>query len=130
MKLQKPLPVTFQEQAIPPNVRLVGAAAIAHELSIAAPVRRPSCVAEQHVGGSRRREGVWTVFDKRYWSGDSFADHLAFSLKHEDADLLVLKRIFEACATGRSPKGWYAQRAVSTTLRQPDSAFTVATPRW
>ena len=96
MKLQRPLPVTFQEQAIPPNVRLVGAAAIAHELSIAAPVRRPSCVAEQHVGGSRRREGVWTVFDKRYWSGDSFADHLAFSLKHEDADLLVLKRIFEA----------------------------------
>ena len=58
MKLQTPLPVTFQEQAIPPNVRLVGAAAIAHELSIAAPVRRPSCVAEQHVGGSRRRDGV------------------------------------------------------------------------
>ena len=24
----------------------------------------------------------------------------------------------------------YAVRAVSTTLRQPDSAFTVATPRW
>ena len=53
-------------------------------------------MAEQHVGGSRRREGVWTVFDKRYWPGDSLADHLAFSLKHEDADLLVLKRIFEA----------------------------------
>ena len=96
MKLQKPLPVTFQEQAIPLNGRLVGAAAIAHELLIAAPVRRPSCVAEQHVGGSRRRDRVWTVFDKRYWPGDSLADHLAFSLKHEDADLLVLKRIFEA----------------------------------
>ena len=96
MKLQKPPPVTFQEQATPRNARLVGAAAIVHELLIAAPVRRPSCVAEQHVGGSRRRDRVWTVFDKRYWPGDSFADHMAFSLKHENTDLLVLKRIFEA----------------------------------
>lgn len=96
MKLERPQGATFQEQAIPAGARLAGAAALVHELSIAAPGRRPSCVADQHVSGSRRRDGAWTVYDKRYWPGDEFADHLAFVLKHEDADFLVLKRIFEA----------------------------------
>ncbi|HKE84182.1 MAG TPA: Fic family protein [Vicinamibacterales bacterium] len=96
MKLQRPQTGTFQEQTIPQGARLAGAAALVHELAIPAPVRRPSCVAEQHVRGSRRHEGAWTVYDKRYWPGDSYDDHFAFILKHEDADLLVLKRIFAA----------------------------------
>jgi len=96
MNLERPQSATFQDQTIPPGARLAGAAALVHELSIAAPVRRPSCVADQHVSGSRRRDGAWTVYDKRYWPGDEYADHLAFVLKHEDADFLVLKRIFEA----------------------------------
>ena len=69
-----------------------------HELSIAAPVRRPSCVAEQHVSGSRRRDRrldcVSIIATGRAMP---FADHLAFVLKHEDVDLLVLKRIFAGC---------------------------------
>jgi hypothetical protein len=96
MRLEKPQPATFRDQTIPQGTRLAGAAALAHELSIAAPVRRPSCVAEQHVSGSRRQDGAWTVFDKRYWPGESLADHLTFILKHEAADFLVLKRIFDA----------------------------------
>jgi len=58
-------------------------------------VRRPSCVSQQYVGGSRREDGAWTVFDKRSWPGDSLADHLTFALRHEDIDLLILKRVFE-----------------------------------
>lgn len=96
MTLEKPQAGTFQELTIPHGVRLAGAAALVHELAIEAPVRRPSCVAEQHVSGSRRRDGAWTIFDKRYWPGDDFADHLAFILKHEDADFLILRRIFDA----------------------------------
>ena len=96
MRLEKQQTGHFQEQTIPEGARLAGAAALVHELSIAAPVRRPSCMAEQHVSGSRRRDGAWTVFDKRYWPGDSFAGHLTFILRHEDADLLILRRIFEA----------------------------------
>ncbi len=96
MRLKKPQADGFQEQTIPQGARLVGAAALVHELSIAAQVRHPSCVAEQHVSGSRRRAEAWTIFDKRYWPGVDFADHLAFILKHEDADFLVLKRILEA----------------------------------
>ena len=86
----------FQEQTIPPRARLAGSSALVHELSVAAPVRRPCCVSERHVSGSRRQEGAWIVFDKRYWPGDTFAEHLGFMLRREDMDLLALKRIFEA----------------------------------
>jgi len=96
MKLEKPQTGVFQEETVPQGTRLAGSSALAHELSIAAPVRRPVCVAEQHVSGSRRQDGAWIVFDKRYWPGDSFADHLTFVLRHEDIDLLILKRIFQA----------------------------------
>src|SRR5271166_3422429 len=86
----------FQEKTAPDGTKLVGWAALVQALALRGPVRRPSCVSEQHVRGSHRDEGVWTVFDKRYWPGDTFADHLEFALRHEDIDLLILKRVFEA----------------------------------
>lgn len=86
----------FQEKAIPPGTRLAGWAALVHSFDIAAPVRLPSCISDQFIGGSRKSIGEWLVFDKRYHAGDTLADHLTFALKHEDIDLLVLKRIFEA----------------------------------
>jgi hypothetical protein len=96
VKLNKPQPLGFQDQTIPGGARLAGAAALVHEFAIAAPVRRPGCVADQHVAGSRRQEGIWTIYDKRYWPGDDLAGHLEFFLKHEDADFLILRRVFEA----------------------------------
>lgn len=96
MRLEPALIPTFQEKSIPGGTRLAGWTALVHALAISAPVRRPSCVSEQYVSGSRREEGTWIVFDKRYWPGDSFADHLTFALRHEEIDLLVLKRVFEA----------------------------------
>lgn len=90
-------PVTvFQEKIIPDGARLTGWAAIVRALALQAPVRRPSCVSGQHVHGSHREDGAWAVFDKRYWPGDAFADHLTFALRHEDVDFLILKRAFEA----------------------------------
>ena len=96
MKLEVGPNVLFQESLVPVGARLVGWAALAHGLGIAAPVRQPSCVSEQFVSGSRRQEGPWTIFDKRYWPGEDFADHLTFALRHENVDLLILKRVFEA----------------------------------
>lgn len=96
MKLQKPPAATFQERTVPRGVRLAGAAALVHELGVYAPVRRPSCVAELHVRDSRRADGDWMLFDKRYWPGDDIGSHIEFFLKHENADLLVFKRIFDA----------------------------------
>lgn len=86
----------FQESTIPTGTMLAGWAALVHAFAIPAPVRRLSCVSEKHVSGSHRQEGPWTIFDRRYWPGDTFADHLSFALRHEDIDLLILKRVFEA----------------------------------
>lgn len=86
---------TFQENTIPEGTRLAGWTALVHALGIQAPVRRPSCVSEKHVRGNRKEETPWTIFDKRYWPGDNFADHLIFALRHEDIDLLILKRTFD-----------------------------------
>jgi len=87
---------TFQEKTLPADTRLAGWAALVHTFGVPAPVRRPSAVSGQHVKDSRREDRGWNVFDKRYWPGDSFADQLGFALRHEDLDLLVLKRLFEA----------------------------------
>ena len=82
----------FQERTVPAGTRLAGWAALVHAFDIAAPVRRPSCISDQHVRGSQRPEEGCTVYDKRYWPGESFADHLGFALRHEDLDLLIFKR--------------------------------------
>jgi hypothetical protein len=91
------LPVTlFQEQSVPEGTTLVGWSALAQALAIQAPVRQPSCVADRHVRGSQRRQEPWTIFDRRYWHGDTLADHLTFALRHEPLDLPVLKKVFDA----------------------------------
>ncbi len=88
--------LTFQESLLLNEVRLAGWAALVQVLSIQVSVRRSSCVLERHVRGSQRDEGIWRVFDKRYWPGDEIADHVTFALRHEDLDLLILKRAFDA----------------------------------
>jgi hypothetical protein len=40
--------------------------------------------------------GEWSIFDKRYWPGEKFGDHLSIALRHQQIDLLILKRVFEA----------------------------------
>ena len=108
----------FQEKTVPHDTQLAGWAALAHALGLRVPVRRPSCVSEQHISGSFREEKAWTVFDKRYWPGDTFADHLTFALRHENIDLLILKRAFEAAPAAEmeafvraTPTGIPARRA-------------------
>jgi len=86
----------FQERTVPAGSRLAGWALLAHHLGIPAPVRKPSCVSDQHVRGSSRQDEEWTVFDRRYWPGDSLFDHLGFALRNEPIDLLILKRVLEA----------------------------------
>jgi hypothetical protein len=118
MKLELPPETTFQGRSVPNGTRLTGWAALVQAMALAAPVRRPSCVSGQFVRGSRREEGGWTVFDKRYWPGDNFADHLTFALRHEHIDLLILKRAFEAVPQAEvealvraAPTGAEARRA-------------------
>ena len=86
----------FQGNSLPGRAKLAGLAALAHALSLQAPVRSPSCVSEKHVRNSRRKDNGWALFDRSYWPGDSFADHLTFAPRHGHLALLILKRAFEA----------------------------------
>lgn len=89
-------PFAFQDALVPEGTRPAGLSALVHALGVQAPVRAPVCVAESHVRGSYRMQDEWRIFDKRYWPGERLTDHLAFALRHETLDLLVLKRAFEA----------------------------------
>ncbi len=89
-----------------------------HALGLAAPVRAPSLLADGHVKGSRRLEGTWTIFDKRYGPCEHITDHLAFALRHEPMDLLVLKRALDAIPAtdmvafiNSAPTGAFTRRA-------------------
>jgi hypothetical protein len=118
MRLTQATVTVFQEKIIPDGARLTGWAALVQALALQVPVRRPSCVSEQHIRGSHREEGAWAIYDKRYWPGDTFADHLTFALRHEDVDFLILKRVFEAVPRAEveaivrgAPTGALARRA-------------------
>jgi len=151
MRLQLPAAAIFQEKTVPAGSRLAGWGLLTQTLAIPAPVRKPSCISEQHVRGSHREEGPWNIFDKRYWPGDTFADHLSFALRHEQIDLLILKRVFEtapqpeleafvrAAPTGiPARRAWYlyeamtgrtldlddAPNAAAIDLLDPDAYFT------
>ena len=94
MRAKIDTPVYFQDERIPAGATLVGWTALVQELSIEAPVRHLSCISQKHIMGSQRQEGSWRVFDKRYAPEDSPVGHIVFALKHENIDLLVLKRAF------------------------------------
>jgi len=96
MRLKLKTPTTFQDKTVPKGVQLAGWAALVQMLGLQSPIRQPSGVSEKHILGSQPEEGGFRVFDKRYQPGDKFADHLTFALSHENIDLLLLKRTFEA----------------------------------
>mgnify|MGYP000563070957 CR=1 FL=1 len=96
MLLKLETPFSFHDEIVPKGTQLAGWAALVQALGLHTPVRQPSCISEKHIGGSQRKQGGFRVFDKRYQPGDQFADHLAFALRHENIDLLILKRAFSA----------------------------------
>ena len=117
MRLEFTKKSRFQGISIPAESRLAGLAALVNALELRAPVRKPVCISEKHIGGGRRWDGEFTVFDKRYQPHDLMIDHLVFALRHENIDLLVLKRILEAVPAPElekfirsAPVGVYARR--------------------
>ncbi|MYD76860.1 MAG: Fic family protein [Gammaproteobacteria bacterium] len=118
MRLELETGMSFQDALVPKGTQLAGWAALVQTLGIRAPVRQPSCVSERHVGGSQREEGGFRVFDKRYQLGNQLAAHLTFALRHENIDLLILKRAFDAVPKAAleefvraTPTGTHARRA-------------------
>lgn len=111
-------PQFLQDRIIPTGTRLAGFAALVHDLNLAAPIRSASVISQGHVRGSQRTQDGWTVFDKRYWPGDTITDQLMFALRHEPIDLLILKRACEVlppdlleAAIRSAPTGAFTRRA-------------------
>jgi Fic/DOC family len=96
MKIENDGLRTFQELSIPEETRIAGWAALVQALGVKGPVRKPASVSAKHVSRSFRDEEGWRIFDKRYWPGDTFGNHLNFALRNENLDLLILKRVFDA----------------------------------
>jgi hypothetical protein len=96
MRIENKGVTIFQGTMIPAESRLAGWAALTQALAVKGPVRRPASVSDKHVSGSIREDETWRLFDKRYWPGETFGDHLTFALRNEDLDLFLLKRIFDA----------------------------------
>lgn len=107
----------FQNEVLPGDAALVGYSHLARKHGIQTYVRFPACVSRNHVRGTVVRMGVWQLYDKRYWPGDKDIDHLVFALKHENFDMLSLKRILDILPQKTignylrsSPTGIYARR--------------------
>ena len=96
MHLEMNNPRIFQEKHVPSDSSLIGLAALVHSLNVEAPVRKPACVSEHRIKGTRRETGEWRIFDSKYAVDNTLAAHIVFALRHEDLDLLVLKRVFMA----------------------------------
>ena len=118
MRIDFDKPISFQGKTVPKGTQLAGWAALVQALGLQAPVRQPSCVSQMHIGGSQREEGGWRVFDKRYQPGDQFADNLTFALRHENIDLLIMKRAFDVVPKAvleeyvrSTPTGTHTRRA-------------------
>jgi hypothetical protein len=140
MDLKFKNPVYFQNEIVPKDTLLVGLAALVHAFGVEAPIRRPSCVSKKHIKGSVTVGKPWTIYDKRYDPGHTFADHLAFALKHEETDLLILKRVFDAVPQGAmiefvravptgipSRRGWFLYETLTgNRLPMPDAPNIVA----
>jgi hypothetical protein len=134
MQVENTRVTNFQGSPLPSQGRLAGLAALVNALNVPAPVRIPACISDAHISRSVRTEEQWRVYDKRYWPGDTFADHLDFALRNENIDLLVLKRVFQSVASEvveafvkGTPTGIPARRAwylyellTGNTLKIPD----------
>ncbi|MCY4379233.1 MAG: Fic family protein [Candidatus Dadabacteria bacterium] len=96
MRIQNLTADFFQGEPLPQGTEMVGWSALVHSLGVAAPVHNPSCVSQRHVLGSKRSDGTWNIYDKRYRPGPTLKGHLTFAMRHETIDLLLLKRILQA----------------------------------
>ena len=96
MRIQNLTTDFFQGNPLPQGTEMVGWSALVYSLGVAAPVRNPSCVSQRHVLGSKRSDGTWNIYDKRYRPESTLEGHLTFAMRHETIDLLVLKRILQA----------------------------------
>ena len=96
MKLVIEKTSVFQEKYLPADTTLAGLSALVNAFKIEAPVRSPACISKRRFKESIREIDNWKVFDNKYAIKPDISHHLTFAIRHENIDLLVLKKIFLA----------------------------------
>lgn len=96
MQIGQLTPDFFKNEPLPDGASLAGWSALINHLGISVPLRTLSCISDKHIRGNKRIDDHWEIFDKRYQPENTLEGHLTFALRHEDIDLLALKRIFGA----------------------------------
>jgi Fic family protein len=96
MKLKLARNDIFQEKYVPAEATLTGLSALVQEFNVQAPVTNPVCVSQKRFKQSIKETSEWRIFDNKYAVEPTLEAHLTFALRHENIDLLVLKRIFQA----------------------------------
>ena len=107
----------FQGEMIPEGASLAGYSYLVKKYNVQTYVRFPSCISRKHVMGSVIVSGDFNQYDKRYLPANNDIEHLIFALKHENFDLLSLKRILEQFSPkiledyiNSRPSGIYARK--------------------
>tara|TARA_Y100000768_G_scaffold385064_1_gene370348 strand:- start:786 stop:2327 length:1542 start_codon:yes stop_codon:yes gene_type:complete len=86
----------FEGKVIPSGCNLVGYTWLVNKFNIKVPVRTLSCLSEKRLSSNRELESGWVKFDSQITLENSVFGHLEFAMKHEDLDLLVMKKILMA----------------------------------
>ena len=103
MKLKLEKTDIFQEKYVPADTSVAGLSALVQGLNVMAPVRNPVAVSKKRFKESIKETSQWRIFDNKYAVEPTIDAHLTFAMRHENIDLLVLKRIFQALPEKKLP---------------------------
>ena len=95
MRIQNLTADFFQGEPLPQGTDLVGWSALVTRSAL--PRRFATFLRfAKACSRSKRSDGIWNIYDKRYRPESTLEGHLTFAMRHETIDLLVLKRILQA----------------------------------
>ena len=85
----------FQSEILPSSSKLIGYSWLINHFNLAIPLRQLSCVSVKRLAAQTVQKNKWIVFDAQLMVEDLAYNHLEFAIKHEQIDLLVLKKILK-----------------------------------
>jgi len=87
---------SFQKNRLPEDTKPIGLSWLVEYFNLTLPLRDLSSISDKRLAQQKIQKGIWRVFDIQFSIDEYPFSHLAFSIKHEKLDLLVLKYILKA----------------------------------
>ena len=86
----------FQNEIVPNGCKLIGYSWLIDTFDLEVPLRQLCCVSEKRLASQTLQNGKWLLFDAQLSVENLPYTHLEFAIKHEQIDLLVLKKILQS----------------------------------